>query len=164
MVIVGAALWLAVASAPNTPAVSITGDAVHSAAAAFEENAGQASPEVRAIARVPGMRWRSRRRVAPPVAKRPARHDSQKRRTRKSSFSRRGRHQVSASDAAPGRESDAAVRFENRSRKGQLPDRAGSLEVGPQRRTVRSIRVIDDYDGIDDGSTAPTGCSSTTSS
>src|SRR5688572_32230928 len=93
---------------PATPSIQLP--------LAFEENAGQASPEVRAIARVPGMTMA----IAPDawhlrVAQRAARPDSHNRRIRQESFqpSQDDIKYSSLSMRLLGARADAAVRFED---------------------------------------------------
>src|SRR5688572_14046708 len=154
VVIVGAALCLGgrvsaehagPSPAPGTPSIQLP--------LAFEENAGQASPEVRAIARVPGMTmaitpdaWHLR------LAQRPARHNSRNRRIRQEHLqpSQDDIKYSSLSMQLLGARADAAVRFEN-----PLGGKVNYLIGRDRSKWVRnaglfaSISVIDAYDGID---------------
>jgi hypothetical protein len=120
---------------------------------AFEENAGQAPREVRAIARVPGMTmaitpdaWHLR------IAHGPTRRNSQRGRTPRESL-QPSQHDIAYSSLSMrllGARADAMVRFEN-----PLGGKVNYL-IGRDRSTwVRnaglfgSIRVIDAYEGID---------------
>jgi alpha-tubulin suppressor-like RCC1 family protein len=120
---------------------------------AFEENAGQASPEVRALARVPGMtlaitpdEWRLR------VAQKPARRHAESGRFRQG-HDLPSRDDITYSNLSMrllGAKRDAAVRFED-----SLGGRVNYLVGQDQSKWVRnaglfgSIRVIDAYPGID---------------
>ena len=119
----------------------------------FEENAGQASPEVRALARVPGMtlaitpdQWHLR------IADGPVRGNSKRGRLPQEHglpSQNRGRS-ASLSMRLLGGNPDATVRFED-----PLAGRVNYLIGRDQSKWVRnaglfrSIRVINAYDGID---------------
>ena len=120
---------------------------------AFEANAGQASQEVRAVARVPGMtlaitpdEWHFR------IGHGPARRNAQDRRIRQEHLqpSQDDVTYASLSMRLLGARPDAAVRFED-----PLGGRVNYLIGQDRSKWVRnaglfgSIRVIDAYDGID---------------
>ncbi len=120
---------------------------------AFEQNAGQAAADVRALARVPGMtlaitpdEWRLR------IADGRARRHAESRQVRQG-HDRSSRDAITYSNLSMrllGANADAAVRFED-----PLGGRVNYLVGSDQSKWVRnaglfgSIRVIDAYPGID---------------